>query len=63
MNGDTTRRDQQLPDVIEDGVILALWHERLDTYAIAKHLGRPEFQIANRLLHIRDADFRKLIDG
>lgn len=57
MNRDRARLNQNLPDVspLEDGVILALWKQGLDTFAIAVHLGRPEFQIANRLLHVREA--------
>jgi hypothetical protein len=45
------RLNQQLPDVslLEDGVIMALWGQGIDTVAIARHLGRPEFQIYNRL--------------
>jgi len=40
--------------LVEDGVILALWEKGLDTRKIARHLGCPEHQIANRLLHIRE---------
>jgi hypothetical protein len=44
--------------MIGDAVILALWHQRLDTCSIASHLGLPESQVHNRLLHIRERDFR-----
>ena len=56
MNRDQMRRNQQVPIVISfetDGIILALWHQGIDTLDIAKHMHLPEFQIHNRLLHIR----------
>jgi len=46
---------------VADGVILALWHQKLDTLSIARHLRVRESEIYNRLLHIRDRDFRKTI--
>lgn len=36
-----------------EGLILALWKLRLNTYEIATKLKRPEWQIANRLMRIR----------
>jgi hypothetical protein len=47
------RRGEAELGLIEDGVILALWQKGLDTRKIARHLGCPEHQVANRLLHIR----------
>lgn len=57
MTRDEARSIQQLPDIspVADGVILALWKQGLDTLGIAKHIHCPEFQVANRLLHIREA--------
>ena len=57
MNRDQMRRHQQLPDVspIADGVILALWYQRLDTVSIATYLRVPEWQVHNRLFHVREA--------
>jgi hypothetical protein len=51
------RLNQQLPDVgpIAEGVILALWKQGLDTLSIAKHLQAPEWQIYNRVFHVREA--------
>ena len=45
-----------MPDVtmIHDGVILALWKEKMDTFEIAKKLGLRESQVANRLRFIRE---------
>jgi hypothetical protein len=37
----------------DDGMILSLWKLKLDTFEIATRLKRPEWQIANRLLHLR----------
>lgn len=39
---------------VDDALIAALWKQGLDTYAIAKQLHVFEWQVANRLLHIRD---------
>ena len=39
----------------DDAMIMALWKLKLDTLDIAHKLKRPEWQIANRLLHLRDA--------
>ena len=39
----------------DDATILALWRLKLNTYEIATKLKRPEWQIANRLMHIRTA--------
>ena len=58
MNRDQMRRNQQVPIVISfetDGIILALWRQGCDTLAIAKHMHLTEFQVHNRLLHIREA--------
>jgi hypothetical protein len=39
-----------------DDAILYLWrHEKLDTYEIAQRRGLKECQVANRLLHLREA--------
>jgi hypothetical protein len=34
--------------------ILTLWREKFDTYDIAKQLGVPEHEVANRLIHLRE---------
>jgi len=39
--------------VADDGLIHLLWKLKLDTFEIATRLKRPEWQIANRLLHLR----------
>ncbi|WP_197433597.1 hypothetical protein [Bradyrhizobium sp. CCH5-F6] len=41
---------------VDDGLIVALWKQGLDTYAIAKQLHVFEWQVANRLFHIREAN-------
>lgn len=41
--------------VVDEGVMLALWRQGLDTTAIAKQLQLVEWQVYNRLLHIREA--------
>jgi hypothetical protein len=55
MNRDTLRHNQQLPGVsaVADGVILALWRQGLDTSAIAQHTKLAEWQVYNRLIHLR----------
>lgn len=40
----------------DDAAILKLWGETRDTLEIARRLGRPESQIANRLAQLRDED-------
>lgn len=47
---------QHLPDltVTHDGLIWMLWKQGKDTYEIATRLGLKEFQVANRLPHIRE---------
>lgn len=42
-------------DFVVDGLILALWRKKLDTFDIAKQLHLREYQVANRLMHIRGA--------
>jgi hypothetical protein len=42
---DTTEHD--------DATILALWKLKLNTFEIATKMKRPEWQVANRLMHIR----------
>ncbi|WP_316227858.1 hypothetical protein [Bradyrhizobium sp. SZCCHNR3015] len=50
-----TRSHSAAPvSVVDDGLILALWRQKLDTVDIAKHLGRNEWEVANRLLHLRE---------
>lgn len=51
MNSQTYTADLSMTD---DATILALWKLRLNTQEIAVKLARPEWQIANRLLHLRD---------
>ncbi|MCK1322124.1 hypothetical protein IVA94_14730 [Bradyrhizobium sp. 156] len=41
--------------VVDDGLIMLLWSQKLDTCEIAKRLHLKEWQVANRLLHIREA--------
>jgi hypothetical protein len=41
--------------LVDDGLIMALWKQGLDTYDIAKKLRLHEWQVANRLLHLREA--------
>ena len=43
---------------VDDALIAALWKQGLDTYAIAKQLHVHEWQVANRLFHIREAASR-----
>jgi predicted transcriptional regulator len=45
-----------MPEItmIHDGVILALWRERMDTLDIAKKLNLRESQVANRLARLRE---------
>lgn len=38
---------------VDEGVILALWRQGLDTLAIARHLHLTEAQVYNRLWHLR----------
>lgn len=38
----------------DDAMIMAMWNLKLNTLEIAHKLKRPEWQIANRLLHLRD---------
>lgn len=42
-------------DIIIDGMILALWRQKLDTYDIAKQLHLREHEVANKLWHLRNA--------
>lgn len=41
--------------VVDDGMIMMLWNQSLDTCEIAKRLQLKEWQVANRLLHLRAA--------
>lgn len=41
--------------LVDDGLIMALWKQGLDTVDIAKQLRLYEWQVANRLLHLREA--------
>ena len=45
-----------MPDVtiIHDGMIEALWKQKLDTFDIAQKLGLRESQVANRLARLRE---------
>jgi hypothetical protein len=43
-------------DFIVDGMILALWRQKIDTFDIAKQLHLREHQVANRLLRLRAAN-------
>ena len=40
-------------DAMTDGLMLALWKQGLDTYAIAKRLRIEEHQVANELPRLR----------
>jgi hypothetical protein len=42
--------------VVDDGLIMALWQTgKFDTVDIARQLHLHEWQVANRLLHLREA--------
>ena len=41
--------------VVDDGLIMMLWKQKLDTYEIAKRLRLKEWQVANRLRQLREA--------
>lgn len=41
--------------LVDDGLIMALWKQGLDTFDIAKQLHLHEWQVANRLQHLREA--------
>jgi hypothetical protein len=41
--------------LVDDGLIMALWKQGLDTVDIAAQLRLHEHQVANRLLHLREA--------
>lgn len=47
---------QHAPEVtfVDDGLIMMLWNQKLDTYEIAKRLRLKEWQVHNRLLHLRE---------
>lgn len=40
--------------VVDDGLIMMLWNQKLDTCEIAKRLRLKEWQVHNRLLHLRE---------
>lgn len=42
-------------NIVIDGMILALWRQKLDTYAIAKQLNLREHDVANKLWRLRSA--------
>ena len=42
--------------VTDDIAILTFWKLKYDTQDIARKLRRPEWQIANRLLHLREVN-------
>lgn len=46
--------DQTRTPSVSDDDIWRLWQRKLDTAAIASALMIPEFEAANRLLHIRE---------
>lgn len=48
-----TTLEVEAEDFVVDGLILALWRKKMDTYDIAKQLHLREHQVANRLLHLR----------
>ncbi|GAC1572991.1 MAG: hypothetical protein NVS3B5_02240 [Sphingomicrobium sp.] len=49
-----TKQDVRDVTTVDDGVMLALWRQGLDTLAIAKQMQLAEWQVANRLWHIRE---------
>lgn len=55
----TAQPSQHVPDVTiaHDGLILMLWNKGKgkDTLTIARQLGLHEWQVYNRLLHLREA--------
>ena len=42
-----------------DEDIIRLWRSRKDTLDIAWQFGKPEYEVANRLMHIREREARK----
>lgn len=46
-------REDSDRDDARDHAILQLWKHKLDTVDIAKRLNLKEWQVANRLLHLR----------
>ena len=49
-----TRRAASYVNPREEVMILPLWRKGHDTFQIAKALGIPEYEVANRLLKLRD---------
>jgi hypothetical protein len=49
------RQSAEEMTLVDDGLIMALWKQGLDTFDIAKQLHLHEWQVANRLLHLREA--------
>jgi len=45
----------QIASFTNDGVIIAMWKIRMDTFKIAQVLHLPESEVANRLARLRDA--------
>jgi DNA-directed RNA polymerase specialized sigma24 family protein len=50
-----TAADQRQAEIVTDGVILALWRQRMDTKDIAARLGMREADVYNRLGRAREA--------
>lgn len=50
-----TKQDVRSITTVDEGVMLALWQQGLDTAAIAKQMQLFEWQVFNRLLHLRGA--------
>jgi hypothetical protein len=52
---DRAHEDTPPIDLVKEGMIVALWQRvGLDTYDIAVKLGLREWQVHNRLLHLRE---------
>lgn len=48
------REDLPPIDFVKEGAIIALWKQGLDTLEIARKLNLREFQVFNKLLHLRE---------
>lgn len=49
-------RDLREMTPVDEGLILALWRQGLDTLSIARHLHLTESQVYNRLWHLRQSE-------
>lgn len=54
MRNRIAREDIAPIDLLTEGVILALWRQGCDTVEIARQTHLREWQVFNRLLHLRE---------